>query len=92
MLLNVHIRNGNYAEVRQAVGQSKPDLLLLMEVNDQWLAELGSLEGHYSHSGKCPRDDNFGIALFSKFPFEKSRALLSQKPDGEPARRDGTTG
>ena len=40
-------------------------------MNDRWLDALGELEGRYPHRLERPREDNFGIALLSRFPFDQ---------------------
>jgi endonuclease/exonuclease/phosphatase (EEP) superfamily protein YafD len=66
MLLNVHTANTHYARVLELIRRESPDVVVLQEVNGDWLKALGALGADYSHSIREPREDNFGIALFSK--------------------------
>ncbi len=43
-----------------------PDFLVLLELNDVWLAALQSELDGYAHRIEIPRDDAFGIGLYSK--------------------------
>jgi endonuclease/exonuclease/phosphatase (EEP) superfamily protein YafD len=68
VLLNVHARNEQYAAVRDFLQAANPDLLLLEEVTPVWTNELRAVLDRYPHSVVVPRDDNFGVALFSRHP------------------------
>jgi endonuclease/exonuclease/phosphatase (EEP) superfamily protein YafD len=72
MLVNVNTEGGNASAVAGAIRRFKPDLVALEEVSDKWLSDLGPVLADYGYSLTEPRDDNFGIALFSKFPFARS--------------------
>jgi endonuclease/exonuclease/phosphatase (EEP) superfamily protein YafD len=73
MLVNVNTRRGNTASVANALRRFNPDIVVLEEVSTKWLSDLGPALGDYGYSEHEPRDDNFGIALFSKFPFTRSQ-------------------
>ena len=73
MTMNIHTANRDVGSVRRAIRESAPDFLLLQEVNDRWLADLDELRATYPHVLAEPREDNFGIALFSKLPFRTVR-------------------
>lgn len=66
LYLNVLTRNRSYAEVLELVEKEDPDLLALIEVNDTWLSELSPLETRFPFRIAFPRDDNFGMAMFSR--------------------------
>lgn len=73
MAINVHSRNPEYELVRQAISRADPDAFVLTEVNQRWLIEMAPMETTYPHSIKRPRNDNFGIAFFSKHPLSEPR-------------------
>ena len=75
MLLNVHTQNDQYGEVKQTIQEYKPDLLVLMEINTDWVTALEGLKASHPYAVLRDREDNFGIALFSKLPFKQSEAL-----------------
>ena len=68
--INVHTANRQHEAVENLVADRKPDILALLEVNERWLEALAGLHRHYPHRIERPQNDNFGIALFSRFPFE----------------------
>lgn len=75
MLVNVHTANQDHARVVGAVREASPDLILFEEVNSRWLARLQVLSTDYPERMAESRDDNFGIALFSRLPLQQPRIV-----------------
>lgn len=73
--LNLNSQNEEYARVLQTIEHFNADFVVLLEVTPKWLRELINLKKHYVNFITEPRDDNFGIALFSRFPFKKQKIL-----------------
>lgn len=71
-LMNVLTSNNGYKAVLANINKSKPDIIFLEEVNDEWLKNMSALDKVYPYSIKYPREDNFGVALYSKVPFKTS--------------------
>lgn len=69
LLINVNTRSGDPDRVARALRQLDPDLIVLEEVSRNWLSSLSGAVRPWPHSVSVPRDDNFGIALYSKLPF-----------------------
>lgn len=76
MLMNVNTRYGDPARVAQAIAQVDPDVVVLEEVSKEWLEDLESTIARYPYTEVSPRDDNFGIALLSRFPLDGKRTEL----------------
>ena len=72
---NVYRDNNDFEGFIELINQESPDLFVMQEVNDKWLSEVNELESVYPHMFKTPRNDNFGIALFSKHPFESVKKI-----------------
>lgn len=68
LLLNVNTETGKPDQVAGAIRELHPDIIALEEVNERWVALLSSALTAYPYSKTEPREDNFGIALYSKFP------------------------
>jgi endonuclease/exonuclease/phosphatase (EEP) superfamily protein YafD len=68
MLANVNTRLGNPRKVVAAIEQFEPDIVVLEEVDDSWMALLSEGLKAYTHKTAMPRDDNFGLAVYSKYP------------------------
>jgi len=71
ILMNVNTANKNSAGVADVIRRYSPDVVVLEEVNRRWLSELVPALTGYGYSKQAPREDNFGIALFSKFPLSQ---------------------
>jgi endonuclease/exonuclease/phosphatase (EEP) superfamily protein YafD len=72
LLMNVNTESGKPHQVAQAILQIDPDVVILEEVNDAWLCALAVALRGYAYSMAMPREDNFGIALYSKYPLVQS--------------------
>jgi endonuclease/exonuclease/phosphatase (EEP) superfamily protein YafD len=55
------------------VQQEQPAVLVVMEINDEWQKQLKGLKPILPYSIEVPSSDNFGIALFSKYPLEQAK-------------------
>ena len=75
MLLNVNTRLGDSDRVREVIVASDPDILVLEEINSRWMSDLAWVTNSYPHSLAEPREDNFGIGLFSKLPLAESEVV-----------------
>lgn len=75
MLLNVNTHSGNPEQVRKVVLAAEPDILVLQEISESWMSDLAWLTNSHPHSLAQPREDNFGIGLFSKLPIVEAEAV-----------------
>ncbi|MCA9184741.1 MAG: endonuclease/exonuclease/phosphatase family protein [Pirellulaceae bacterium] len=68
MSLNVNTRNPHRESVANCIRKYQPDVLLMMEVNQSWLDDLHavSLFADFEYQMEQPREDNFGIAIYSR--------------------------
>ncbi len=73
--INVQTANVRSDLVLEFLRRTDTDLLLLMEVNERWMNALESLHTNFPEVIAEPREDNFGIALFSRLPLTKSEVL-----------------
>ncbi len=74
-LANVLTSNPQHERTRQRIAESDADIVALLEVNQGWLDDLNLTEMDYSYSVFEPREDNFGIALYSRFPTKGVRII-----------------
>lgn len=73
LLLNVNSDTSDPEEVITFLKNQSPDIVALLEINDEWEKALESTHLVYQHRKYVPRNDNFGISLLSKFPIHSSR-------------------
>jgi len=74
-LMNVLTRNPEKEAVLRLIEAADPDFIVLVEVDQKWLDALPLEARGYRFWVAHPRDDNFGLALFSRFPLEGSEIL-----------------
>lgn len=66
VVANVRMGNRNIEALRDFIVAQQPDLILLLECDAWWLDQLARILVDYPHSVLNPRDDTYGIALYSK--------------------------
>ena len=67
--MNVNTTNAHFDLVKQFIRDHDPDVILLLEVNAAWVAALEEIRALYPYQHIEPREDNFGIALYSRRAF-----------------------
>ena len=72
-LFNVLTKNNKYNQLKLIINEQKPDIIILQEVDDVWLENIKELKNDYPYFLEYSRLDNFGIALYSKFPLRNSK-------------------
>lgn len=74
MEMNLLSKNRDYNRAMSAIREMRPDIICLNEVNDNWLKGLQPILKEYPHHVEQPDNGGtFGIALYSKIPFIKSK-------------------
>ncbi|MCB0344689.1 MAG: endonuclease/exonuclease/phosphatase family protein [Bdellovibrionales bacterium] len=76
LLFNLNQRNTNYDAVVDFVRSEQPDVAIFIEVGIEWDQHLRQLTSDLPQFVSEARDDNFGIALYSKLPLLSSRVEL----------------
>jgi len=72
---NVLRSNRHYEKARKLIRSVNPDIIVIIEASSGWMKALSVFEEKYPHVVSRPREDNFGIAMFSRFPFEEAEIL-----------------
>ncbi len=75
MLININTHYGDAVRIKDAITEANPHILVLEEISDQWVADLAWLADSHPHSVVEPREDNFGIGLFSVYPLIESEVV-----------------
>ncbi len=73
--INVHTENERSDLLLKFLRSADADVVLLMEVNDRWMTALSPLHTNYPHRIAEVREDNFGIALFSRLPLTNASVV-----------------
>ncbi len=74
---NVHSSNTEYERLIDLVVAESPDMIFLQEVTPEWVAGTASLVQDYPYAYAEPRHGNFGIAAFSRIPFDSIQHIES---------------
>jgi len=72
---NVLGENERQPDVVAYLRQEQADIVLLLEVQPQWIKSMESLADVYPHQHVEARSDHFGIALLSREPLERVRTV-----------------
>lgn len=72
---NVHTENLQAAPLLAWIRAERPDVVVTIEVNQRWLRDLAPLAATHPYVLQRRAEDNFGIALFSRFPLRKAESL-----------------
>lgn len=83
MLSNVLVSNESAERFMQLVADEAPDVIVIQEATAGWMAQIEGLHADYPHRIAEPREDPFGIAVFSRLPMD-SAAVNSSVPMGFP--------
>jgi endonuclease/exonuclease/phosphatase (EEP) superfamily protein YafD len=67
LLANVHTSNRNHAKFLELVRRENPDVILAIETDQRWIDALAELRTDYPHHRELPRNDNFGLAFYSRW-------------------------
>lgn len=73
--VNVFSRNRRASDVVNWLRQSQADVVFLSEVDDWWAKEITHWKPDWPHQIIHPRNDNFGVALISRFPLSHSEII-----------------
>lgn len=71
LLVNVKMTNRNSQELIKIIELKNPDLILAMEVNKWWDAQLKVIEDKYPYSQHTINEVTYGMVLYSKFPLKE---------------------
>ena len=75
LMLNTHISGGKPALVGAMIEETLPDVIVLAEVDSFWLTALQKSLARYPYRLTAPRQDTFGMALFSRKPLLQTDVL-----------------
>jgi endonuclease/exonuclease/phosphatase (EEP) superfamily protein YafD len=66
LIANVLMQNRQYDRFLQMVRAESPDLILAVEIDDQWLVQLQPLEMQYPYVVRQPQPNMYGMLLLSR--------------------------
>jgi len=81
---NILKTNRHFGAVRQFLRGEAADIVLLQEVNAAWEKELEVLTKEFPYRFVHASESFYGLAIFSKIPWEKVEFLPLEETDGTP--------
>ncbi len=73
LVANVLDTNREYGTFLDLVARARPDVVLAVEVNRAWFTALAPLAEAFPHRVYEPRENGYGIALWSRLPLQEAR-------------------
>lgn len=67
LVANVEIENRKAGPLLRLIDQVEPDLALVIETDDWWAEQLAPLHNDFPHSVTHPRENAYGMCLFSRY-------------------------
>ncbi len=70
VVANVLKPNRNVERLLRSIRETDPDIILTLETDKWWEAQLQVLEKDYPHTLKCPQDNLYGMHFYSRLAIE----------------------
>jgi endonuclease/exonuclease/phosphatase (EEP) superfamily protein YafD len=83
--LNVLTTNEDHDAVIDFINSADADLVFLMEVDDVWLSALKPLQNTHPYIWENSRQDNFGLAVYSKVSLQEITLLEDELKSSVPS-------
>lgn len=81
LVSNVLTPNRGYKELLELVKDRNPDVVLTLETDKEWEKALLSLESDYRYTVKVPKENLYGMHLYSKLPLQDMEVNYLVKED-----------
>ncbi|RRD40139.1 endonuclease [Comamonadaceae bacterium OH3737_COT-264] len=69
---NVLTPNRNAPALLALIAQHRPDIVVTLESDEWWQAQLAPLHAQYPHRLACPLDNLYGMHLYSRLPLDQA--------------------
>lgn len=80
MQVNTLYLNHNTALLEEQIRQENPDIITVVEANDNFVTMFKALTDLYPHQDAHPRNDARGLAVLSKYPLEAVAVTAYAEP------------
>ncbi|TNF40314.1 MAG: endonuclease/exonuclease/phosphatase family protein [Cytophagales bacterium] len=78
---NVYQFNTQYSKTVQLIKKRNPDVVFLVETNQDWVDNLKEIEENYPHSIFLPKENTYGLVFYSKFPMVRKEINYLLDPE-----------
>lgn len=69
---NLNVQNHRYADVVAQIQAEQPDVVVVMEVDENWVQQLNTLGDRFPYSFGQPNPYNLGLMVYSRYPLQNS--------------------
>jgi endonuclease/exonuclease/phosphatase (EEP) superfamily protein YafD len=81
LFANVLMENRDSATLKAIIDEAAPDLVLAVEADEWWRGQLGYLRGTHPHAVEHPRDNTYGMLLYSRLELVKPQVKFLVQHD-----------
>ena len=81
LIFNVLKENRQFDQFLELVREEEPDVVLAVEIDDDWDAALRHLESQYPHVVRRPQDNCYGMILLSRLPLHDGQVRFLIQDD-----------
>lgn len=74
---NVSLHNQDPERLLALIQEESPDIIVLAEATPRWVLAMAPIRREYAWRLETPRDDAFGMAVYSRLPLELQEAAFS---------------
>jgi len=78
---NVYMYNRDADSLKELIKEQNPDVVLLLETNQWWVDQLRPLTNTYQYFKEVPKENTYGMVLYSKLPLSNTRVNYLIEPD-----------
>lgn len=68
--INIFSQNNEYQHLKKFIDKETADVIVLQELTPDWQKNIEFIRNKYPYYKEEPRANNFGIAVYSKIPFD----------------------
>ncbi len=68
--INIFSQNNEYQYLKEYINEEPADVIVLQELTPDWQKNVEFIREKYPYYKEEPRTNNFGIAVYSKIPFD----------------------
>lgn len=79
LVSNVEAANSHYDSIRHVIREADADLVVLVETDFKWIAEIKYLKEIYPYRLIRARRDFYGISIFSRYPLEAEPPVYTDR-------------
>ena len=81
MSVNVKVENDRYAQIADQIERIDPDILFLMETDEEWAAQLEPVLAGYEHVDRHPQPHAFGLVFATRLRVIKTNIVENTHRD-----------